>query len=715
MNEKQLINKNYYQTFLQGNDNHTPLQTLGDTFFQEQKKEGADLSLIRFAQGELYFHNKDMESAIYKWQTVTVDSPLESWAKKNIGDAYYELGWLNEAEKTYNSIHTKNEVLLVEVALQLFSLYKDKYNVEQAYLQIDKAISLNPDYPKVTEIARVYYEDQQDWKNAVILSINEATRTESLQWYNILNGYVIKGYTIEFVPEYFLDALHVLSKLEQRFFCQLTKSLWNSYKGNDSFLPWIKVVNQLFANVEWNEHEDGSVVNQQREWNDITHLFYESFLLLMNGDYLIKDIEIEMPNLLSNSLKIANKNIFLAAAAMAWNEFFPSSIENTTLKMAEKILFNNEPFTQSHMETEKLYKTLMEWAETNQIGLNDTEEVKTSSMKTTELLSIIQNTLSEMLEKRIGMENTYNKTIDQTNERIGRLKGLVNTLKDMEIDQTKAILKSYRLVKEETQKELELSIPRLLQNSADNVTADSNYKAIHDELDKKMNQKIEEHLHKVAFPLFRKSLKTWIKTSEGELKDTQKYLNDMTDSLNKLDNENQITLTCDFQILSDWHRDLNRLVHRMAYEKVNIMNRSKPSHLLLKSAGKLFGNMKKNKQILSSQYRKMVENDSYEDITDVVLSNFFQEYDLFEKAIVSDIALFFQSPFKHLTKIISNEEREIQSVKDKLIRIKEKPEHFYNPIRLFEVRLLQCQILKKTNENYTYVSSVSVDGNNITE
>ena len=45
-------------------------QVLGEAYLEEQKKDISDLSAIRFAQGEVYFHYKDYESAIFKWENI---------------------------------------------------------------------------------------------------------------------------------------------------------------------------------------------------------------------------------------------------------------------------------------------------------------------------------------------------------------------------------------------------------------------------------------------------------------------------------------------------------------------------------------------------------------------------------------------------------------------------------------------------------------------
>ena len=87
--EQQLIEKMFYETFMIDNAVKEPIQVLGEAYLEEQKKDIPDLSAIRFAQGELYFHFKDYESAIFKWENI--QNEWGQWAKKNTADAYFEL------------------------------------------------------------------------------------------------------------------------------------------------------------------------------------------------------------------------------------------------------------------------------------------------------------------------------------------------------------------------------------------------------------------------------------------------------------------------------------------------------------------------------------------------------------------------------------------------------------------------------------------------
>jgi len=175
--EQQLIEKMYYETFMIDNPEMEPIQILGEAYLEEQKKDISDLSAIRFAQGELYFHYKDYEAAIFKWENI--QNKWGQWARKNTADAYFELGLLPTAEDIYKSIATDDLTLHTEVSLQLFSLYIERGKQELASRVIKETVSFNPDYPNVIKLACAFFEENHDWSSAIELAMNEAMRLES--------------------------------------------------------------------------------------------------------------------------------------------------------------------------------------------------------------------------------------------------------------------------------------------------------------------------------------------------------------------------------------------------------------------------------------------------------------------------------------------------------------------------------------------------------
>ncbi|MEH7386565.1 hypothetical protein V7147_14320 [Bacillus sp. JJ1521] len=356
--ENQLITKTFYQTFISENDLRHPVEILGDAFIAEQEKEIYDLSYIRFAQGEIYFNYKDYEAAIYKWENITND--LEPWAKKNIADAYYELGLLSDAEKEYGSIISKNKILTSEVSLSLFSLYLEDNKLDAAYRVLQEAIDGNPDYPDLTTIAKRFYEEQEDWKNAVELAIKEAERKQDLVWFDSLIDYCEAGYGSTFTPEIFTSVLRKLYELDQSRFKQLMAVVWEGYKNTDQYLSWLHAVIQVMKDLEINPYEP---------WHMITGLFEDAYIELTTGKYLLRDVGQLMPKLLINWLNTttASNGLKAAAALLAWDDIFPSAIKHVIVKEAEIVLENAHNQALSIDECHHFTKTIIEWARKNNI------------------------------------------------------------------------------------------------------------------------------------------------------------------------------------------------------------------------------------------------------------------------------------------------------------------------------------------------------------
>ena len=359
--ETQLKQKTYYEMFINEHENIHPIQVLGELFQEEAVKDLPDLSTIRYAQGEVYFHHKDYEAAIFKWENII--NELEPWAKKNTADAYYELGLLSTAEDLYCAIATNNLTLNTEVALQLFSLYIERGKLDLALAVIKKTINTNPDYPNVTEIARTFFEEQQDWNHAVELAINEAKRTESFDWYEMLISYVEKGVTRNHAPSYFSQALFELFSLNKPIFERLVSALWDSYKNDESYFTWIREMNQLLLNLD---------INQTGNLSVLSSLHKEAFFNIIDGRFFIKSLQDFIPDFLTNWLRLADRKdtVLAAAAVLSWNELFPASISMSIVSEAEKLISMTESDMDELEECLTLFHAITNWAQANEMGEN---------------------------------------------------------------------------------------------------------------------------------------------------------------------------------------------------------------------------------------------------------------------------------------------------------------------------------------------------------
>lgn len=359
--EDQFIQKTYYKMFMNEHEQVQPIRVLGDLFQEEQQKDIPDLSYIRFAQGEVYFHNKDFETAIFKWENIA--NELEPWAKKNTADAYYELGMLPVAEDIYKSIATDQPVLKTEVALQLFSLYIERGKLDAAVTTIKQTVSQNPDYPNVTKLARSFFEKQQDWGNAIELAVNESIRTESVEWFDHLKKYLDMGLGKNFPPDYFSKSLSVLFHLDQARFEGLVSPLWNSFKKENTYFSWLREINQLLAGLEWSRTND---------WSELSKICKETYFDLIGGKYLLSELQELISPLLANWLKLTDTKqaVWAATAVLSWGELFPSSVGPSVISDAEALFSHSEKNVEEWENGLQLFDSIMKWAESHDMGAN---------------------------------------------------------------------------------------------------------------------------------------------------------------------------------------------------------------------------------------------------------------------------------------------------------------------------------------------------------
>jgi len=356
--EEQLINKTYYKvTYMNEQEEKHPIQVLGDAYLLEQRNELPDLSYIRYAQGEVYFQFKDFEAAIFKWENIT--NELQPWARKNMADAYLELGLVTDAEEMYLSIHTESPTLHAEVSLQLFSLYLEQGKIDKADKVIKEVVSLNPDYPNVTEIARRFYEEQEKVQDAVELAVNEAIRTESLKWSQFVNEYVQKGWTKTYKPEYFMEFIPAVHQVDQKCFEQIVASLWNSYKQEDLYLKWLKELNTVLSKLELQKNAR------------ISSLYKEAYIELIDGQYYIKEISSIIPDHLSNwqRVSVSTDQIFASSAILAWSEMFPASLDLGVVSDAEYNICHTSKLDNVLSHCHQLFESITKWAEDHELGV----------------------------------------------------------------------------------------------------------------------------------------------------------------------------------------------------------------------------------------------------------------------------------------------------------------------------------------------------------
>ena len=365
INENNLIEKSLYKTLLSNENAANPLLIISEEVIHEQQNELPELSMLRFAQGELYYHYKDYEASIFKWEMVT--NELGPWARKNMADSYFAMELYKEAEELYKSIESESMVLNTEVGLQLFSLYIKLNKIEMADRTIKKVVKLNPDDSQVTEIARSFFEEQRDWDSAVELAVNEAVRTESLIWYDVLQSYVNQGVTRYIEPGYFYQVLHKLYSIDSSRFEQLSVAMWNSYTGEATYMQWIQGYNDLLQDLEF---------THTQQWSDLSILFKKAYFELINGQELIKTLKGILPSLLRNWLRVTDRQqaLLASSAVLAWNDNFPGMIGQVDLDKAKDILQQAENNRNGLEDSVRLFEEIDRWAAQNKLAVSERDK-----------------------------------------------------------------------------------------------------------------------------------------------------------------------------------------------------------------------------------------------------------------------------------------------------------------------------------------------------
>ncbi|KAB7672484.1 hypothetical protein [Bacillus sp. B1-b2] len=897
--EKKLIEKTYYESYTKDRD-ELPFEVLGQLYMQEQRKNVPDMTSIRFAQGELYFQYHDYEAAIFKWENISGE--LEPWAKKNLADAYLELEEYSTAESFYKSIATDSDLLTTEISLQLFSLYLQKGNHEMALDMIKSLVISNPDYANITTIAKKYYEEQQEWDEAIQLAVHEGLRTDSLKWYDALIPYskleLIKNYP----PSYFKETLQNVQELDRPTFTRLVVAMWPNYQETTHNLAWVQLFNEIF-------------VPSEEEENSLAEVIEKSYHYLISGKYPINEVKEFIPSLLANYFLSAvdEKKHTAASAVLAWNEMFKESIDRSVVEQAEtniNLASNSDVGTeefmslfqsivtwankhdihidhkfsrkvmeyipsqnnhilmlgstgsgvntyineligetilaeetkavvtiqdQDYLEMKELtdsgfvtmdnltnfydellnihdytenprvfnlyapssylrenkwtvstapfvsedsycdyalladsllfvinekavfsyteYEQLNQWKEKSphltiqfliyvddvdhdrvatkrlqkaistiqhyfsdskifiyskqenphsqldEISLYYTQHFQERDVKEERLsksTTIIQDLITSLLDKRVEMESSLQTSLQVYEEMVSKLSGAKNQLIDMEAMQSDLVIKQFHDLKRNIKEEIIKEVPELLRNCKELVKEDSDFSKIHLILNEEMNKRINSYLQETMVPRVHQHTEDWIQHSQTELEKSQIFLNELKESFNDIYQEQTLTLTCDFSIIDDWHRDARRLTGGMQVDQLNIFMRFNPSQMFLKSAGKLLGVMQQNKKMLQSKYQKYMETEDFQEVANEVAEKVLQQFDFYEKGLARDIQLFYVQPIQTLQTTVEVKTTEIEEYRDLLSRLKKNPAMFHDPLRLFELRLLQYDWLANT-------------------
>ncbi|MBW8348274.1 hypothetical protein K0H71_02300 [Bacillus sp. IITD106] len=686
--EENLIQKTYYTKFVLENEKRHPIRILGDLFFAEQKKDLSDLSAIRFAQGEAYYECQDYEAAIFKWENV--HNELEPWAKKNMADAYFELELYDTAENIYQAITTDSLTLNMEITLQLFGVYVAQRNYSKANETILHAVQMDPDYPNVTNIARAFFENQEDWNHAIELATNEAIRTKSINWFNTLHSYIVEGYVENHDPLFFAPLLTVLARDHYSQFERIVSGLSSIFQSQNSFLSWLQVLNQVTQEVELDFKEEHSTLST---------IYRNAFSELLDGKYDFFEIENIVPMLLAAWQKISNSHndLFVSSAILSWNDIFPETVSSQIVEKAEINLSKVHHDENVFQECIEIFQSIKNWAHTNQLELEQGiewiihDEGMDQDERTTTLLATIRKSISTLLKQQEQTTLLLSESIQSNSDILARMQGSIHQLHDLEEEKTQNITEAYNKIKEEISSDLQKMIPNLIRESSEIIKEDSDFRNIHLDLNNEMNKRIHQYINNTIIPIFIRSLDDWISFSQEELAKCQDQLTEWGNGFNSMLGEEKLNLQCDFQIIEDWKRDIDRMTSSVHIENENILLRRTPSQVLLKGAGKLLGAIPKNNAILANTYKSYIQNDTYQETANSFTSKFFRQFELLEKSIGRDVHIFLREPLSILKNTVDKMNEKVANEKSELARIKSNPELFRNRLTLYEVRLRQCE------------------------
>ncbi|WP_042147361.1 lipopolysaccharide assembly protein LapB [Paucisalibacillus sp. EB02] len=694
--ENELINKSYYQTIISENIQEHPIKILGDMYMDEMRKQRPELSSIRYAQGEVYFLNNDYEAAIHKWQYPLEKEELIPWAQKNIADAHLEMGLLDHAERFYKEVDTPSVALKSEVLLQLFSLYIQQGTLEKAVDTIKKAVKLNPDYSHVTEIAKGYFEEFKDWENAVELAVDEAVRTKSISWFKVLEGYAAQGSIVNYAPNYFHEMLVVLLHLDKSHFESLTEVMWNSYKDGGYYIQWLDVMNQLLLNHN---------VEQSHRWEKLPRLFNETYFELISGRYLIRDISNLVQTHLANWLKLSSLSdtLISSTAVLAWDETFPAELDATLISEAELRFEGSNPNQNGTEEGLKLFDSIKIWAkgeglleELTEFLKSMPEEYNAEVVSPSKIRNLLKATLEFLLEQRVELENAILEEINWNGEMLTGLQDMHQQLEDMEKEKVSVMIDSFRNIKKVLTENVMSKLPKLLRNCSELVQEDSDFSKLHVELNEEMNKRITTYMRNYILYDFKYTIQEWIENCQREFQDCQSTWNEFSEHINSQFKEDKIVLNGDYKVLEDWQRDMERISRGILQrENVNIMLRNNPSQLLLKGAGKLFGSITKNKDMLYSRYKNYIENADYTQIIGEIINPFIQQLEFFEGSIEWDINRFCSSSSEALKCLMEEVRVDIEKYNDSINMMHNQPENYRDPLTLFELKLRQYELMNR--------------------
>lgn len=691
--EKQLMTKSYYQSIVKESEREHPIKVLGQMYREEMEKDQPDLATIRFAQGEVYFLNHDYEAAIYKWKQA-FDHDLIPWGEKNIADAYLEMGLLDEAEALYRQVETDSVGLKIDVLLQLFLLSNQQGKKAEAARVIKEAVALDPDDANVTEVAKHYFEDIEDWDSAIELALDEAIRTGDVEWFEVIEGYLDRQLLNNYDPSDFKEMFVRLYRSDKRQFEHLVERFWHSYDNDERYIDWLEEINNVLAVVD---------LDRSLQWNRLPELFEEGYVYLISGKFLIRELSDLIGRHLTNwlSLSIGSDPLVSSSAIIVWDEEFPKELPVSLVNEARFAFEKVERRENGQKDGLKLYESIKAWTAREEMLDGIAEfiekrlgESQVEQVSPAELRDLIRAIIRHISTEQKEAEEAVKEAIVWNEALRADLREFDREINEDEQEKVSSLTHSFRQVRNELKDKVKHDLPELFRSCADSIDSDTDFSNLYANLNERMNREIYEYIEGEFLPEYQSAFSEWLLVSEEALGESRVLLAEFGEKINEQFGEERLDLSGDLLVLGDWGRDIERTSRVLLQKReVNIFLRNNPSQLLLKGVGKLFGSLSGNKELIAGKHKDSIKNGHYREAVMEVTGTFFQQLSALEESIEWDLKAFYARPKEVLGELTEDVEFSIEKAQGLEREMREYPERREDPLKLFDLKLRHYELV----------------------
>jgi hypothetical protein len=179
--------------------------------------------------------------------------------------------------------------------------------------------------------------------------------------------------TKEMSPSYFVQPLLSLAKVNLEHFELMVEALWNSYRGQADFVNWLQTFNDMLFQIN---------VETGIKWNRLPAIYSTTYKELVEGNYLVAELDEMMPSFLTNWLRITDLNgaVLATTATLAWDRLFPGRIDYQIVIDAEMAFEQLLQTPDSFENGKELFENILTWSELNGIEVGERFEWWTNKL-----------------------------------------------------------------------------------------------------------------------------------------------------------------------------------------------------------------------------------------------------------------------------------------------------------------------------------------------